>query len=128
MDSVARNFPEVNMKKLVTLVLLSAFSVLSSLNWACAETEASGKKPAVEPDTRQDTPASKPHFEYAAKFVCGTAEARASVLFRGKTYYIVDGNDPDADSGSKVCAAVGKTCAGYNVHTNDLCKQLHPTA
>ncbi len=46
----------------------------------------------------------------------------------GKEYYVVNGADPNEDTGNEVCAKVGKTCVGYTAFSNDICKQVHPDA
>ena len=48
--------------------------------------------------------------------------------YNGKTYYIVNADDPNTNTGTEVCASVGKTCVGYPAFTNDVCKYFHPDA
>lgn len=54
--------------------------------------------------------------------------APASYQQNGKTYYVVDGNDPDLNSGDRVCAAVGLACVGYTDTSTKICSALHPSA
>ncbi len=46
----------------------------------------------------------------------------------GKNYYLVDGNNPNMNSGDRVCQSLGLKCAGYTAHTSKLCKNFHPDA
>lgn len=51
-----------------------------------------------------------------------------SVVEGGKTYYVVTSADPAQNSGTKVCASMGKQCMGYTAFTTNVCKQAHPSA
>jgi hypothetical protein len=58
-----------------------------------------------------------------------TSAPAASVQFNGNTYYIVNGNNPNLNTGNKVCASVGKQFLGYkSINTNGVCQVAHPTA
>ena len=51
-----------------------------------------------------------------------------SVTVSGKTYYKVSAGTT-MNTGTKVCAAAGKTCVGYtNLNSTTVCKAFHPTA
>jgi len=57
------------------------------------------------------------------------ASAKAeSFTFDKKTYYVVSGNDPAADSGREVCASVGLSCRGYTGKTTKICENFHKDA
>lgn len=61
--------------------------------------------------------------------VSSSASAKPKeIKYKDKTYYAVDGNDKNLDSGNEVCASWGKTCVGYTGQTNDICKKAHPGA
>lgn len=51
-----------------------------------------------------------------------------SFNYKGHDYYVVNGNDANADTGSEVCASVGKKCIGYTGLTTDICRRFHPGA
>ena len=51
-----------------------------------------------------------------------------SVEYKGKTYYVVDGNDKAMDTGKEVCASVGQTCVGYTAQNLDVCLKVHTDA
>ncbi|MDO8625115.1 MAG: hypothetical protein Q7R47_03460, partial [Candidatus Diapherotrites archaeon] len=57
-----------------------------------------------------------------------TPNASSPYTYNGKTYYIVSGGNPAMNTGTKVCASVGKTCVGYTANTNAVCQYFHPTA
>jgi hypothetical protein len=48
--------------------------------------------------------------------------------YNGRDYYIVDGNNPNLNSGNRVCTSVGKTCYGYTDLDTNVCKYFHPSA
>lgn len=48
--------------------------------------------------------------------------------YNGRDYYLVDSNNPNANSGDRVCAMVGKPCVGYTGLTTAICKYFHPDA
>lgn len=54
--------------------------------------------------------------------------ASTAYQYNGKYYYIVDGNNPNMNSGDRVCASMGQTCVGYTANTTNICKFIHPTA
>lgn len=58
-----------------------------------------------------------------------SAHASATAYqYNGKYYYIVDGNNPNLNSGDRVCASVGQICIGYTAKTTAICKYIHPSA
>lgn len=63
-------------------------------------------------------------------FLCvGVAYAKPqSVTHGGKTYYVVTSTDSAVDTGTEVCASMGKQCLGYTGKSNDICKRLHKDA
>ncbi len=63
--------------------------------------------------------------------VMGGAVAHAATepyVQSGHEYYVVNGADPDKDTGTKVCTAVGKTCVGYTGNDTKACKYFHADA
>ena len=72
------------------------------------------------------TPPSQPSGNQTAP-PSGSAQL-PSYTYNGKTYYIVSADNPGRNTGKEVCASVGKTCVGYTVFTNDVCKYFHPSA
>ncbi len=66
-----------------------------------------------------------------AALVLGAVPAFAatpSYEYGGKTYYLVDGNNPSLNSGDRVCQSMGLKCTGYIAHTGGICKHFHPNA
>jgi hypothetical protein len=61
-------------------------------------------------------------------FAFSAEAAPQSYTYNGRDYYVVNGNDPAADTGAEVCASAGRTCVGYTGFTNDICKNFHPRA
>jgi hypothetical protein len=50
------------------------------------------------------------------------------ITANGKTFYVVEGNNPALDSGNEVCAQAGMACVGYTDTTSGACKAAHPGA
>lgn len=57
------------------------------------------------------------------------AAVAKKVTVGGKTYYIVEGNNPALDTGKEACASAGLSCTGYtNLSSNTVCMAAHPGA
>lgn len=54
--------------------------------------------------------------------------ADGSINLGVNKYYQVKSTDPAGDTGNKVCAKVGKKCAGYTDFTLSSCLAFHPDA
>lgn len=63
-----------------------------------------------------------------AFLVAVPADAKEPFKQNGKEYYVVTSTDPAKDTGTEVCAALGKQCVGYTNFDNKACKYFHPTA
>jgi PGF-pre-PGF domain-containing protein len=50
------------------------------------------------------------------------------VKYQGKTYYVVNANDPTEDTGKEVCEKAGKAYVGFTARTTDVCTLVHPSA
>src|SRR3989338_2872893 len=63
-------------------------------------------------------------------FVAGAAALAAEEPFKinGREYYVVTSEDPARDTGTEVCAKVGKSCVGYTDLDTKACKYFHPDA
>ncbi|MFC1647850.1 hypothetical protein ACFL1B_00280 [Nanoarchaeota archaeon] len=48
--------------------------------------------------------------------------------YQGGQYYVVTSTDASEDTGTEVCAKVGKVCVGYTEKTTAVCKLVHPNA
>jgi hypothetical protein len=48
--------------------------------------------------------------------------------YDGRTYYVVSASDPNANTGTAVCASVGLQCVGYTDWDSVVCQMAHPNA
>ncbi len=80
----------------------------------------------AHPATKNVAPGAGTVAEMAASE--STSTPLGSVALGNTTYYRVLGNDPTRDTGTKVCAAVGKACVGYTDYSVESCLKFHPSA
>ncbi|MEY4744088.1 MAG: hypothetical protein RL272_33 [Candidatus Parcubacteria bacterium] len=74
---------------------------------------------------RGPSPAAPPSAPEGPKAV---RNADGSVTLGDRQYYVVYGNDRARDTGTEVCASIGKTCVGYTDLTTSVCQSVHPGA
>src|ERR1041384_8868702 len=69
-------------------------------------------------------------FVFVMASLAGAAHAATSQPFshNGHDYYVVYGNDPNLNTGNKVCAKYGRTCVGFDNLDNVVCKHFHADA
>lgn len=78
--------------------------------------------------TTTTTPPASPPSTGTGSTTGGTASSSTGYNYNGKKYYVVKSDDPNKNTGNKVCASQGKTCVGYTAHTTAVCQQVHPNS